>query len=195
LASRLMHRLEHELDARRVPYAVVGGDLCEHALEHGRWTIVLSAGALEAELVEAVLGGIGRGKAMSFAGRPVERDGSMRPLARAPSLPPKTPVEPLLRDDDTLGSVIDSALSKLSLSTIAAEPRELHITVHVDASATPRVAFLINPTERDVEARLEAAVERATDALDCEPIRGRDGALELVVRRRSVRMLELEPRS
>ncbi len=198
-AEQFVRDLERALDSRRVPYAIAGGDLIDETLARTRWTIVLSDGALEPEIVDSVQGALERGIAISLGPRLPERDETMQPRSPTPALAAGRagglPV--LLGTDRTaLLEAVDRAIEQLELPVLAAEPAEVHVTLHRDADGAPQVLFVINPTEHDLEARVTAAgAELAVDALDGQRIRAHLGKLSLWVRRRSVRMLELREHS
>src|SRR5690606_29135790 len=42
-AERFVRKLEHELDRARIPYAFVGADLLDWALDNARWTVLVSS--------------------------------------------------------------------------------------------------------------------------------------------------------
>jgi beta-galactosidase len=149
---------------------------------------------LEKELIESLAAALERGRAVSLLCRGAERDGALRPLDRRALPEPSAQSKVALflgSDESRLGALIDQALARLRIASLVAEPHELYVTVHSDAAGKPRVAFAINPSERDLDARLELGTDSAVDALDGEPIHARQGGLELSVARRSVRMLEL----
>jgi beta-galactosidase len=188
--ARLLQRLERELDARRIAYAFVSGDLIQHALERGRWTIVMSSGALEPEIIDSVERARGAGMAVSLGPRWPERDAMMQPLGRPPKLEKRgNGVAPLL-DANQLSDQVERARSKLELPSLGSEPDGVFVTLHADQSGTPRVAFVLNPTESGHSVRLALKAD-ARDALDGATIHARKSALELFVPRRSVRMLEI----
>jgi hypothetical protein len=72
-------------------------------------------------------------------------------------------------------------------------PTRLYGSLLRDEAGVPRVAFVINPSDEDLEARW--AFERdlgARDALTGAAIDRENRALTLVVRKRSAAMLELD---
>ena len=193
-AERFVRELERALDARRVPYAFAGGDLIEETLAGARWTVVLGSGALEAPILASIQSALERGSAVTLGPRLPERDENMQPRSPVPELPARHAGIPVLLELDrtAIAGAVDSAIERLDLPVLAAEPAEVHVTLHRDADGAPQLLFVINPTESDLEADVTAAgAELAVDALDGQRIRARSGRLSLRVRRRSVRMLEL----
>jgi hypothetical protein len=77
------------------------------------------------------------------------------------------------------------------LPVVNVEPSDLLVTLHHDRRGVVRVAFVINPTENELDARIPGLGVEAVDALDSQVIRAQAGVLSLRVPRRSVRMLEI----
>jgi beta-galactosidase len=197
-AARFLRALERALDRRGVPFAVLNGDLLGHALEHGNWTILVSCGALGADLMGALDSALDRGRAVSLGPRWPERDAAMRPLtvkyrqqlARLQADPDRL----IPGEEAAMGRAVDRAIETLALPVISAEPEEVLVTLHHDRRGALRVAFVINPTETELHATIPGIGGEVVDALDSQVIRAQGGVLNLQVPRRSVRMLEiLEP--
>jgi beta-galactosidase len=197
-AARFLRALERALDQRGVPFAVLNGDLLGHALAHGSWTIVVSCGVLGTDLMAAVDSALDRERAVSFGPRWPERDAGMRPLmlktrqqlARLQARP-----DVLIGGDEAaLDQAVNRAIAALKLPVVGVSPSDLQVTLHHDRRGALRVAFVINPTESELYARIPGIGGEAVDALDSQVIRAQAGVLSLRVPRRSVRMLEiLEP--
>ena len=191
--QRFVRLLERELEKRRVPFAFVGGDLIGQCA--AAWTVVLSTGALEPEIIGAVAKSRKAGRAVSLGPYFPERDASMRPLSEKPAIPYErdVPIPSLLGlDEARIVATVQHAVSELDLPTYAAAPDVIHTTVHHDSKGRPALLFVINPGEHDLEATVSSAGARqAVDAFDGTTIRASVGALELRVPKRSVRMLEL----
>jgi len=111
---------------------------------------------------------------------------------------------PLLVDSDPAAAdlAVARAIDRLELPTSACDPDGVFATVHEDAAGVPRVLFLINPGDADVEARVTvvtptggAAITAFTDLLDEAdlPARAAGGhaLVEARVKPRTVRMLAL----
>src|SRR4030095_2552125 len=60
-AARFLRGIERTLDRRGIPFAVINGDLLGYALEHGRWTILVSSGALGPDLIARLDTALGDG--------------------------------------------------------------------------------------------------------------------------------------
>ncbi len=192
-AEQFVRELEHALDRRRVPYAMAGGDVIDETASQASWTLVLCTGALEPAIVGSVRSALQREAAVTLGPRLPDRDENMQPRSPVPGLPTGGAAPLLLGlDRAAIREAVDRAIVELGLPVLEAEPAEIHVTLHRDPDGAPQLLFVINPTERDLEARVTAAgAEVAVDALDGQRIRARSGLLSLRVRRRSVRMLEL----
>ena len=197
-AARFLRALERALDRRGVPFAVLNGDLLGHALEHGNWTILVSCGALGADLMGALDSALDRGRALSLGPRWPERDAAMRPLtvkyrqqlARLQADPDRL----IPGEEAAMVQAVDREIETLALPVISAEPEEVLVTLHHDRRGALRVAFVINPTETELHATIPGIGGEVVDALDSQVIRAQGGVVSLQVPRRSVRMLEiLEP--
>lgn len=194
-AWQFVKRLETALSAERVPYAVVAGDLIEQALQHGKWTVVASAGGLEQEIRETLSRAARDGRAISIGPHPVERDAIFQPLPEPFLLSRTGPVPSHLSLDETaLREAVRTAKSALELPSIGCSAEGISVTVHQDRTGQPRVAFVINPTTRALRAELSLeGVGRMVDALDGSEFRAKQGQFELPLPPQTVRLFELFP--
>lgn len=189
--------LEEELERRRIPFAVVGGDLVDFSLEHASWTIVACAGGLEASIVRSVSRALEKGRAVSIGPHFPQRDETLIPReppsalrhAYKGSLPSLVELDPA-----RLSQLLDRAAEVLQLPRLEASPDALRVTVHQDSSGSPRVLFAINPTEHSIDARIGSfGATQLEDLLDRACFSASFGAFELPVPAKSVRMLVLDP--
>jgi beta-galactosidase len=194
-AWQFVKRLETALSAERIPYAVVAGDLTEQALQHGKWTVVASAGGLEQEIRETLTRAAAEGRAISIGPHPVERDAIFQPLPEPFVLSPTSLVPSLLSlDDAALREAVRTAKSALELPSVGCSAEGISVTVHQDHAGQPRVAFVINPTTRALRAELSLeGVARMVDALDGSEFRAKQGQFELPLPPQTVRLFELFP--
>ncbi|MSP26438.1 MAG: hypothetical protein EXR75_15050 [Myxococcales bacterium] len=82
-------------------------------------------------------------------------------------------------------------MEKLKLPSVASAPASVFATVHEDQSGHVRVAFVLNPADDDVVARVMLAVDATwTDVMSGRSTRSERGLLEVRMRPRTVRMLE-----
>ena len=196
-ADTFARAFEQALEARGVPFAVVGGEDRDVSFDDARWLICATSGALKPELFERLAQASARGARVTFGPVAPTFDGSFRAL----------PVPFDLRrlgEDPHLGPVMDDvpavaaaavsfAIEALSLPTYACDPEGVFVTVHESEEGTPAVLFVLNPSDRDVVARVSAGMERlrATDLLDEAVFESRSGTLEVRMKPRTVRMLGL----
>ncbi|MEB2313746.1 MAG: beta-galactosidase [Polyangiaceae bacterium] len=187
--------LEQALERRRIPYAFTDGALLERALEEAAWVIVPCAGALEPELFDRIATALGRGDAVSVGPHPPTRDGAMRAASEPRALPASADAGlPALLDDapDALERVVERAARTLGLRSLEAEPPEVSVTVHHDAGGRPAVLFVLNPSSRELAARVTCAGARsALDLLSNERFAAQGGFFSLSVSGRGARLLEL----
>ncbi len=196
-AERFLRWFQAEFERRRIPFAVVGGDLIESSIEQARWTIVICAGGLERSIMKAAGRGLKEGRALSIGPHFPQRDETLTP--REPPGVLRHAYDraiPTLLDFDVgrLTSVIDHAAEQLELPALAATPSELNVTVLHDSHGLPRALFAINPTADTLAARIaDSGAARAEDVLDDSVFHAKFGAFELPVPPRTVRLLALRP--
>ncbi len=186
--------LEKELEACRIPYAVVGGDALPTSLEQARWVIVASPGALELSLAAEMERAWWRGAALSVGPHLPERDAAFRVRSARLRVPPElgAPIPALLSTETDLAETVRRAQLELDLLTLPVTPDDVYATLHSDRQGRPRVLFVINPSEWAQEARLSSAgATRARDVLDDEEIVAEAEQFQVTVAGRSVRMLEI----
>lgn len=195
--ERFVRWFEEELERRRIPFAVVGGDQARFSLDNAAWTIAACAGGLERDIALVLARGLSEGKVVSIGPHSPQRDETLVPHEAPPALrhTGTGPVPTLLEFDTArLSQVVDSAVELLALPSLDAAPSELRVTVHHDRGFRPRVLFAMNPTERPLQARIGAlGMSRADDLLDDTTFHASFGAFELVVPAKTVRMLALQP--
>ena len=193
-SERFLRTLITELEVAGIPYTLAGADSAEFALQHGKWTILVSCAGMEEVLVQRFLRAAELGKVVSIGPVLPTRDQDFRPLPE-PIRDPKSsePVPFLLSGDaERLRAVIERARLELSLHPILSEPRDLDLTLYRDRQGVARMLFAINCAAERREARVDAqGCQRAVDALDGDVFRASLGQFELEVPARSVRMLEL----
>lgn len=193
-AERFVRQLESALERERIPVAFASGDLLERSLERAAWTIVVSSGALEPELVQLVDDAFRAGRAVSVGPLLPERDHRMLPLTtRLGWDRPGAPVPGLLSLDHTaLDRTVASAALTLALPRLAVTPKPISATLHRRSDGSAAVLFLVNPSEHPLEATVTAAgAKEASDALTGERFASSLGALHVPIAARTVRMLEL----
>ncbi|HWA75817.1 MAG TPA: beta-galactosidase [Polyangiaceae bacterium] len=194
-AERFWRFLEQELERRRIPFAVVGGDLIESSIEQAAWTVIACAGGLERSIAEAASAGLKKGRAVTLGPHFPQRDEALVPReppsalrhAFGHALPTFVDFEA-----NQLSATIDRAVELLQLPSLLASPAELSVTLHHDRAGKPKVLFAINPTECLLQAKVAAfGAAEAEDALDGSVFRATFDAFELPVPPRTVRLLAL----
>ncbi|MDI1481827.1 beta-galactosidase [Polyangium sp. y55x31] len=193
-ADNFARAFEQALEARGVPFAVVGGEDRDIALGDARWLICATSGALKPELFERLAEAHERGARVTIGPREPRFDGAFRPLDIPFDLRRLGEDGPLTGDVPAAAdAAVSHAIETLGLPAYACDPGGVYVTVHEDASGAPRVLFIVNPSERDVVARVSAGVARtkATDLIDDSTFEARAGTLEVRMKPRTVRMLAL----
>jgi beta-galactosidase len=193
--ARYVRELERIFDAAHIPYAFSGGDVARYSLKHAAWTLVVSCGALEPELLRRIVRSREKGRSVTLGPYAPLRDASFRPLTESFRLDetPDAAVPALLPfDPAAMAQAVETARARLSLETIAAEPSDIRVTLHQDRKGTPRVLFVINATHEPIAARVAArGATTAIDLLDGRTFRASFGAFELPMLPHRVCMLEL----
>lgn len=183
----LLRAFEHALEARGVPFAVVGGEAPEQSLAGASWIIVLTSGGFSDELGQALERASERGARVTVGPSPRRFDEHFRPLDAPWSLP----IDHLARTDPgAVDEVVAHHLETAGLTLYACDPDGVLATVHEDEAGEPRVAFAINTTDADLVARI--TLERDCDwedVLDGEHLRSERGVVEVRLRPATVRML------
>jgi beta-galactosidase len=196
-ADSFARAFEEALEARGVPFAVVGGEDRDIALDGAKWLVCATSGGLKPELFDRLVRAKEGGARITLGPRAPLFDGAFRTLEVPHDLA-------RLGEDPHLGPVIDDvpaaadaavsrAIEALALPTYACDPEGVFVTVHEDADGVPRVLFVLNPGDRDIVARVSAGHERAraTDVLDDTTFESQSGTLEIRMKPRTVRMLAM----
>jgi beta-galactosidase len=197
-ADTFTRTLENALDSRGVPFAHIGGEDRDVSLEGASWIVCVSSGGLSKTLFARLAEAADRRTLVTIGPRAPELGGARRPL-----------VEPLdterLRgpfsdhdvildaDPASVEGAVAHAIDRLDLPTLSVEPDAVYATLHEDADGKPRVLFLINPADIDVTARVSvgAGPTRAVDLMKEQSYVVQQGALEVTLKPKSVRMLAL----
>jgi beta-galactosidase len=195
--SQFVQALERALERARVPFAFSSDDVARHSLKNAAWTLVVCPGALDARLLDRIDRARARGVQVTFGPHAPRFDATFRALERAPdrlragSVPALVPF-----DEAAIGQTVLRAKKALDLPTVGVEPDTAFATLHVDRRGRPRVLFVINPTDREVVARVDAGgTARATDLIDGLTVRASVGTFQIGLGARTTRMLELEAKA
>jgi beta-galactosidase len=194
-AELFLRHFEEELERRRIPFAVVGGDLVDHSLEHASWTVITCSGGLERKIARAASRAMRDGRSVSLGPHFPQRDEALVPReppselrhAFEGALPTFLDLEP-----NRIRDAIERATGVLGLRSIRAEPAELAVTVHSDARNRPRALFAINAHPRPLTAEVESfGASSALDLLDGSSVKAAFSTFSFVVPARSVRFFAL----
>ncbi|MDC0740079.1 beta-galactosidase [Polyangium mundeleinium] len=193
-ADNFARAFEQALEARGVPFAVVGGEDRDIALGDARWLICATSGALKPELFDRLAEAHARGARVTIGPHEPRFDGAFRPLSVPFDLRRLGEDGPLTGDVPAAAdAAVSHAIGTLGLPAYACDPGGIYVTVHEDAAGAPRVLFVVNPSERDIVARVSAGAVRtkASDLIDDSTFEARAGTLEVRMKPRTVRMLAL----
>lgn len=186
--------LEDELDRRHIPYSLAAGDQLAQALDTEGWAILLSCSALSAAELELVQRALSLGQPLTLGPHAPERDLAFQPLATRPLLHETSSVPALVGvNPQAIERAADAAETALTLPRYALDNPEVQASLfEPHAGHSPLVAFLINPTPRDLEVSwCFATLAEARDAITGEQLLTADETLRVSIPARSVRMLEL----
>jgi len=193
-ADSFARAFEAALEARGVPFSVVGGEDRDIAFGDARWLVCATSGALKPELFERLVEASERGARVTLGPREPRFDGAFRVLDKPFDLGILAEGGAVTGDVPAAAdAAVSHAIETLELPTYACDPDSVFVTVHEDAAGAPRVLFVLNPGDRDVVARVSAGVPRtrAQDLIDDAVFEARSGTLEIRMKPRTVRMLAL----
>ncbi len=188
---------ERALEARGVPFAVVGTDEPAFA-GNVRWLLCASSGAIEAPVFERLASARARGAHITLGPRLPQFDETFR-IPSSPydmqRLGADGRLGPLVRNAAEAASAVGQAVDLLGLPTHACDPSDVLVTVHEDSKGIACVVFVLNPTDRHVAARVRCGfgASRVVDVLEETEFGVVSGVLEVAMRPRAVRMLKVVP--
>jgi beta-galactosidase len=189
-----------------VPFAYAGGDSFVESIEDEKRIVCATVGGVKPELVQRLREAATSGQRVTIGPRVPTRDGSMREMGGPHDVTGLEiePLDELARAD----ALVARRIEELGLPAFPVEPEDVKMTVHEDDRGAPRVVFVMNPTPRELVARVSVRGARAlVDVLTpLPPTSGgaaavRDaharvargiGGFELTVPARTVRMFGVE---
>ncbi len=189
-----LRAFERALAARGVPFAYASGESFAPSTTGAQWILCPTAGGLKPDLFAALRDAAAGGARVTIGPTVPEHDGAMRRLD-APLVTSGLDLEPLV-DAVAADARVARHIEELGLPTYTVDPDDVHVAVHEDERGVPRVAMVMNPTEREITARVAIpGAEALTDAVDphLPRISRMSGAFEVAVRARTVRMMVIEP--
>jgi beta-galactosidase len=187
-----LRAFERALRGRGVPFAYAGGETVEESTQGAQWIVVATVAGLKPELV-ASLRAVSERARVTIGPSIPERDGNMRKLD-APHDVRGLELEPL-DDVARADALVAKRIEELSLPTYPVDPPEAFVCVHEDASGAPKAVFLMNPTPRELVAKVALpGVGALRDVLlgGSARIPRSSGAFEVTLDERSVRMFAVE---
>jgi beta-galactosidase len=197
VGEAFVRAFERALLARGVPFAYVGGESLEDSIKGASWVVCTTAGGQKRDLIASLRRARQRGVDVTIGPRVPTRDGSMRELD-SPHDVRDLDVESL-EDPSRAAVLVARRIDERGLPTYPVDVPDVHVALHEDAEGAPRVAFVMNPTDKHVVVtvglgRLRALVDllprpRAQSRL--EPHAG-TGSFVVEVPPRSVRMFAVE---
>lgn len=186
---------ERALLARGVPFAYAGGESLEASIEGASWVVCTIAGGLKREVLSQLRAAHDKGIAVTVGPKVPSRDGSMREL-ETPHDVRGLEVEPL-EDAARADALVARYIEDLGLPTHPVDPPDVFVTVHEDASGTPKVAFVMNPSARAIVAKVSLGGARVL--VDLMPkgrrearIEAQAGSFSVEMPARTIRMFAIE---
>jgi len=197
-ADAFTRLLESALDARGVPFAHVGGEDQDVSLEGAAWICCVTSGGLSRTLFGKLAEASVAGALVTLGPRAPDLGGARRAL-REPldvdRLNTAFPEVPVLcgNDPSRVEALVARVIDRLGLPVHALDPDGIFATVHEDRAGRARLLFLINPSSSDCAVRvtLDASLVAATDLLKEQTHSFSNGALDVRVKPKTVRMLAL----
>lgn len=181
---RFVTTLSEVLEQAGIAHAVVDDRQLEHALRHGRFSVLagfLPDGGHGAELDPRAF----EGRAVAVG--PVSASG-----IDANALP--SDVLQVSADPDELRRRITEAQRQLAIPALSPRPSGVLATLHHDREGRPAALFVLNTGPARVAASVDAAgAARALDAASQEPILPQSGRFQLELEPLSARLLDLRP--
>lgn len=189
---------ERALLARGVPFAYGGGESLEASTRGASWVVCTTAGGLKPDVIAQLRSLRAAGAAVTIGPRIPTRDGAMRPF-EAPLDVGELELEPL-DDPGDADTLVARRIEELGLVTYPVDVPDVHVTVHQDELGVPKVAFVMNPTDRAVSVtvglggRKRALVDLLPRARGPARIEARPASTGFLVEvpARTVRMFAIE---
>lgn len=190
-ADGFVRSFEQALDTRGVPFAVVGGEDRDIALENADWVICATSGGFAATLVSRLAAAARRGARLTIGPHRRRYDGRMTPIENPDAPFAGLDIHWVERDDPALADAeVSRAVLAQGLVHFASDPDPIRATVHEDAEGRAQVVFVLNPSREDVMARVSLGFDASFED-PLEPMRTATdrGVLELRMKPQTVRML------
>jgi beta-galactosidase len=148
VGESFVRAFERALLARGVPFSYAGGESLDLSIVGAAWIVCTTAGGLKPDVVASLRGARERGVEVTIGPRVPDRDGSMRLLA-SPLDVSGLEVEPL-EEPSRADVLVAHRIDELQLPAYPVDVPDVHVALHEDAGGVPRVAFVMNPTDKAV---------------------------------------------
>ena len=152
LGEAYLRAFERALFARGVPFSYAGGESLEVSLRGASWVIAVLAGGVKASVLTQLRAAYDAGTRVTVGPSIPDRDGSMRLLA-TPHDVHDLELEPL-DHASRADALVARRIEELAIPTYPIDRQDVYVAVHEDAAGTPKVAFVMNPTENDLVVRV-----------------------------------------
>jgi len=184
--------VEEALEQRGVPFAHIGGEDRDVSIDGAKWLVCATSGIMSPKLARRLQEARDAGTRVTLG--PSAAAEHVASLASATAAAPGSRLPAALEDFPAeADAAVSKAIEELALPTYACDPSSIHAAVHEDIEGTPRVLFVLNGGDEDVNARvtIDPRAGAAIDLFDDSEVRVEHGRVELRMRPRSVRMFAL----
>ena len=183
-----LRSFEEALEARGIPFALIGGEHKAAAFAGARWIVCATSGAFSSELAGELAAARAAGALVTIGPHAPRFDGAWRPAELSRMLEGCDCLEEY--DPAHSDAYVARMAERLDLPRYACDPDVVQATVHEDAGGAAQVLFVINPSDDDRVAHVTPGVDASwLDVISGEAISAR-GTLELRIRPKTVRMLQ-----
>jgi beta-galactosidase len=191
LGEAYLRAFERALTARGVPFAYAGGETLDVSTRGASWLIVTTAVGVKPELFTNLRELAAKEVRVTIGPKVPPRDGSMRAMPKPHDTAGLEIVG--LADVAEADALVAKRIQELSLPTYPVDPLDAYVCVHEDAAGIARVAFVMNPTEKEVTATIGLPGATALeDMLKPRRIGRVAGAFEVKLKARTVRMFAVD---
>ncbi|MCL2723335.1 MAG: beta-galactosidase [Polyangiaceae bacterium] len=158
----LLRAFEEALLTRGIPFAYAGGEGLEMSIGDASWIVCATAGGIEQELFAQLRKAQKNGIVVTMGPNVPNRDGSMRNLDVPHDVQGFHVVA--LEDPAEADSLVARWAKELHLPAYPVDIPDVYVAIHEDAKGTPKIVFVMNPTDKIVTATVELG--NAVNALE-----------------------------
>lgn len=187
-ADSFVRAIEDSLNARGLPYAIVGGEDCPAALDQAQWVICASSGAMPQRLWEQLSTAAERGAKLTLGPRQPRFDEGFELLGHDLLGEHHNLLQGC--DPSRVDAAVGQAVDQLQLTAYGSDPEPIQITIFEDEQRVARVLFVLNPSDTSLSARIGLGIDaQFEDAFEQHQYQTSEGVLDVLMKPRSVRML------